>query len=191
MYLENMDKETQNKDYYSKGSHIVLLPFNNTGAYIKVVLKKFIVVDIDGTVSKCAPERIEYMKNIPGKLSPAQWLDFYKFDFTKDEPILPMIEYIRSLSKNFGILFCTNRSEFIREQTNEWLTKYFPEHFELLMRPKEDLCNPGTQVKKEVLLRFFEKYPYHLSVKDVACVFEDEPEMVTMWRNNGLLCFQV
>jgi hypothetical protein len=78
----------------------------------------------------------------------------------------------------------SGRDSSCREQTRKWLKKNNLKYDKLYMRPEGDMRKDSI-VKKEL----FEK---HISGKySVIAVFDDRQQVVDMWREMGLACFQV
>ena len=145
-------------------------------------MKKIVIVDIDGTISKVG-ERLKFLKQ-----SPKDWDSFYADSF-QDEPIKPIIELVWHLYRaGHKIVFCTGRRESCREKTRQWLDKYFDYPISvccnILMRPDNDHRH-DTEVKPELLEEA------GISLDSIAFVFEDRNSMVQKWRELGLTCLQV
>ena len=101
-------------------------------------MKKYVIVDIDDTISIVSRKRKKYFETN----QQIDWDSFYKESFN-DKPILDIIDLVYSLYLwNFTIVFCTARSERVRKITEYWINKYFePEVLKsgmLLMRPDDD-----------------------------------------------------
>ena len=77
------------------------------------------VIDIDGTISKVG-DRLKYLQQ-----TPKDWDNFYDACFD-DEPIRETCDLVTALSLNCNIVFCTGRSERVRNKTEEWLDEFLP-----------------------------------------------------------------
>ena len=142
-------------------------------------MKDIVIVDIDGTISKIG-DRLKYLQQ-----SPKNWDAFYADSF-KDEPIIEMVNLVKSLNVNYRIVFCTGRRESTRQITKEWIFKYmkniwFPQ---ILMRPNNDL-RPDEVVKIEQVKLA------GINFDEIAFVLEDRSRMVSKWRSLGVRCLQV
>lgn len=144
-------------------------------------MRKTVIVDIDGTVSKVG-DRLKYLKQ-----KPVDWDSFYEACF-EDEPIAEIVNLVRVLDVEYHIVFCTGRRESTRGVTRAWIRRFMPElrvdGGHLLMRPDGDYRH-DTIVKPEQL----EKAGINLA--DVAFVLEDRDSMVAKWRELGVKCLQV
>jgi len=113
------------------------------------------------------------------------------FDWSRvgeDLPNEPVISVVKSfISSDYHIVYMSGRMEEARKQTELWLDvnvhgKY--RGFPLFMRADGDY-RPDMVVKKEL-------YENHiLGNYDVAGVIDDRDQVVKMWRDLGLTCFQV
>ena len=134
-----------------------------------------IIFDLDGTLADCT-HRLHYIKN--GKKN---WKSFF-IDCDKDTPIWPTIKILQSLTGNNNILvdIWTGRSEIVRAETEHWLYENGINVNYLRMRPLADR-RPAPELKESWLNMYGPIY----------CVFEDDPRVVKMWRDNGVVCYQV
>ena len=143
-------------------------------------MKKIVIVDIDGTISKVG-DRLKYIQQVE-----PDWDKFYDACF-EDEPIHEIIELVKTLARNYKIIFCTGRRESVRGTTRKWLDRHLSIRYmdnRLLMRPNGDKRH-DTRVKPEQL----KKAGIHLD--EIAFVLEDRNSMVGKWRSLGLKCLQV
>lgn len=142
-------------------------------------MRKVIIVDIDGTISKIG-ERLKYLQQ-----EPKDWDSFYN-DCFEDEPITETCLLIETLSFAYDIVFCTGRREMCREKTVKWLNKYMSDvdanEYLLLMRPDNDHRH-DTEVKPELIK--------NINPNSIKFIFEDRNSMVKKWRELGFTCFQV
>jgi hypothetical protein len=65
----------------------------------------------------------------------------------------------------------------------DWLLKHDVWFDTLTMRPQNHLFMPDNDLKQMWL--------DGIGVDNVAMVFDDRNQVVNMWRDNGLTCFQV
>lgn len=145
-------------------------------------MKKVVIVDIDGTISKVG-ERLKYLNQ-----EPKDWDSFYN-DCFEDEPIIEMVDLVYDLYlQRYQLVFCTGRRESCREKTINWFNKYFePEiakHSKLLMRSNKDHRH-DSEIKPELLKNV------GVELDSIAFVLEDRNSMVKKWRELGLICLQV
>lgn len=143
---------------------------------------KYIVCDIDGTISKVGA-RLKYLQQ-----DPPDWDKFYD-DCFEDEPIYPILNLIEELWEysNYEILFCTGRRESCRSKTDKWLSKHSymcrSIDYSLLMRPDNDHRH-DTEVKPELLAAA------GITPENTAFIIEDRNSMVKKWRELGFTCIQ-
>lgn len=145
-------------------------------------MKRIVIVDIDGTISKVG-ERLKYLNQ-----EPKDWDSFYN-DCFEDEPIIEIVDLVYDLYlQRYQLVFCTGRRESCREKTINWFNKYFePEiakHSKLLMRPNKDHRH-DSEIKPELLKKA------GVELDSIAFVLEDRNSMVKKWRELGLICLQV
>lgn len=145
-------------------------------------MKKIVIVDIDGTISKVG-ERLKYLLQ-----SPKDWDSFYN-DCFEDEPIQEIVDLVYDLYlQRYKIVFCTGRRESCRENTIKWFNNHFePEIAKfstLLMRPNKDHRH-DTIVKVELVKNA------GIEFNSISFVLEDRNSMVAKWRELGVKCLQV
>lgn len=135
-------------------------------------MDRAIIVDLDGTITNHDPE-------IRGP---------YDTDFEKiiqDTPVKNVVEVVKCLwEKGYKIIYVTGRSDETEEATREWLRLFAPPYANLYMRKRNDF-RQDSEVKREI---YEEKIAHRF---DVLCVFDDRQQVVDMWREIGLTCFQV
>lgn len=134
------------------------------------------IIDIDGTVA--------WMKG----RSPYDW-----HRVSEDEPNPYMIRVLESLfnsQNDCTFIFLSGRDGVCQEETTNWLYDHIMESYDddiswvLYMRAEKD------QRKDSVVKR--ELYEEHIKGKyNVLGVFDDRNQVVEMWRELGLPCFQV
>jgi hypothetical protein len=142
---------------------------NQESRYPRSNRSRAVLVDIDGTLALRAGR------------SPFDWSLVHT-----DSPNLPLIHFLRVLSKQGILIVCiSGREEFLRMQTEKWLAENGIEPADLYMRTNNDYRNDAV-IKREI---------YEDQICDryqVIAVFDDRSRVVEMWRNElNLLCFQV
>lgn len=105
-----------------------------------------------------------------------------------DSPIQTTIDIVRSLSREYQVLFCSGRPDSCRVDTARWLNLnglWYPNDRQLFMRPSGDMRQDYI-VKEELYRKHIE--PFYT----VKLVLDDRDSVVNMWRNTlGLTCWQV
>lgn len=145
--------------------------------------KKFIVVDIDGTIAKVG-DRLKYLQQVP-----KNWDEFYNH-CDEDSVIQPIAGLVDYLAVDHEIVYCTGRRESVREKTIQWIDNHmdfagsFAGELNLLMRKDNDWRH-DTEVKPEMLA----KHGY--TPENVWFILEDRDSMVAKWRELGFTCLQV
>lgn len=140
---------------------------------------KYVVVDIDGTISKVG-DRLKYLQQ-----KKKDWDSFYEH-CDEDEAYTDIIELVEALSLRYTIMFCTGRRESIRDKTAKWLDKHFHSLclFPILMRENNDF-RPDVEIKPELLQSI------GLNPSNVFLILEDRDKVVAKWRELGYRCLQV
>ena len=140
------------------------------------------LVDIDGTVADLT-HRLHFIQD-----KPADWNAFFAA-CPSDKPIPEVIEVIRAVgSGGHELHMLTGRSESVRYGTGVWLHNQFIPFRSLRMR-KEGDHREDAIVKSEMLDTLLTDL--HISLSDIAGVFEDRQQVVDMYRARGLRVFQV
>ena len=161
---------------------------------------------VDPTKANCEllPDGKWYYKDVMLMSHPPQrkrfipeWKSFFEA-CDKDEPILPVIEVIRSLhsldyyGKQLDVHIWSGRCESVRFKTENWLDNNGITYNSLKMRPIGD--NTPDEVLKErwlnercadLLTPGLENPIRH----DIEFVFDDRPKVVRMWQRRGIFVF--
>lgn len=105
-------------------------------------------------------------------------------------PVWEVVRFIGSLkslgisSSQVGIILMSGREDKYREQTERWLKKNGVIYDALYMRKTDDMRKDSV-VKREMFNEYIrDKY-------FVKFVLDDRNQVVEMWRELGLTCFQV
>lgn len=164
-------------------------PVDNAIWMEKAMKERVYIFDIDGVLADCS-HRLHFIQK-----EPQDWDGFYS-NMDKDKAILPNKETLRNLRNALhgyptkGILFVTGRTEKYRQLTMSWLKENIWGRFgelssDMLFMRKNNDYRPDYVIKKEI-------YTEQLKDKyDVIAVFEDRKQVVEMWRELGLTCYQV
>lgn len=136
-------------------------------------LESAVICDLDGTLAK-----------IHGT-EPRSPYDFTRV--SEDIPNPPVLKLVQTLidSKEYRIIFMSGRDESCREATTTWIEKYLNlSNVELYMRP---LGN----TEKDSLVKY-KLVKEHIEYKvNPVFVLDDRNQVVQMWREIGIPCFQV
>lgn len=138
---------------------------------------KYVVVDIDGTMS-IVGSRLRFLEQ-----EKKDWDSFYDA-VEEDEPNTPVVELVKILKDHYKIIFSTGRVERVRGATVRQLKKFLGEDFPyeaIIMRPNYDR-RTDMELKPDRL---------PLTPAQVAFILEDRKQMVDKWRELGFTCLQV
>lgn len=140
-----------------------------------------IICDIDGTIADCSHR----LHHITGERK--NWNEFFTLT-EHDEPISTVITVVNDLHKSgHRIIFCTGRNEKTRFSTSQWLYKHVGKwtlEAMLWMRDDKDRRHDDL-VKADHLVEM-----QWCGYKPVLAL-EDRNRVVSMWRAQGIQCFQV
>jgi|TARA_R110000824_G_scaffold196402_5_gene379600 hypothetical protein len=145
-------------------------------------MKNTVIFDLDGTLALTDIRREMAMK-INGKIDFDIFHDSNNIQFDKpNEPVIRMAELFAD--DGFQIVIFTGRPDTTEAATRQWLSKTGVPYHKLVMRDDERYFKPDEILKKQML-------DDHLDINDVFCVVDDRQKVVDMWREIGLMCFQV
>jgi len=149
------------------------------------------IFDIDGTVANLA-HRLHYI-NPPTDTSHTRyngfepnWEKFFT-DVAWDDPILPTIQTLEIIQENAEIRFFTGRDETTREDTLWWIDTFID-----LIEPPHIIMREHDDTRSDVIVKR-EMYEAMLDYdkKRLVAIFEDRRKVVDMWRELGIMCYQV
>ena len=139
---------------------------------------KVVLFDIDGTIADIRHRRPFLMQEKP------DWDSFNKL-MGQDTPNGPVVSLYRSLWKSnlFEIILVSGRNEKYRKITEQWLVWNEIPFDRLLMRMDDD-NRADYLIKQEILYKLISEG------KKIEFVVDDRQQVVDMWRQNGITCFQ-
>jgi len=150
-------------------------------------IKTTVIFDLDGTIADIEDRR-KLSTKLDGKIN---WSKFFDPEnISLDKPNEAVITCAQALkAAGCKIIILSGRSKATEEATLQWLTKYNVPFDFIRMRPTGHLWQfmADDKLKKNWLDELFpgEKK------ESILCVFDDRDKVVKMWRENGLICFQV
>jgi len=147
-------------------------------------IKDTIVCDLDGTLANCE-HRVHHVQKVDseGEKRKPDWNAFYA-GIKDDEVHEAVHSVLLSRQPEMNVIFSSGRPERCRADTVWWLTnKTAVRNYTLLMRKDGDK-RADYIVKQEML-------DVHIPKDKVSFVMDDRQQVVSMWRRNGLMCFQV
>lgn len=143
----------------------------------RVIKKKAILVDLDGTLADIE-HRVYHVTK-----SPPDWKSFYQ-GIDQDRLWPWCFELIQAMrASGYEVLFVTGREEYTRANSQEWLDRHHLNDIKLLMRGKGD-TREDAMVKKDIFLQGIDP------LYEVLFVVDDRRSVVEMWREMGLVCLQ-
>jgi hypothetical protein len=144
-------------------------------------MNKIVIFDLDGTLALIDKRRDLATKD-NGKFDWDVFFDPKNIDL--DLPNQPVIDMANLLSKQgYTIMILSGRSDVTHQATRDWLNKHGVWFDTLTMRTKHYHYTKDSDLKQMWL--------DSIGVDNVAMVFDDRQQVVDMWRQNGLTCFQV
>jgi hypothetical protein len=138
-----------------------------------MIHKKYIIVDIDGTIASHDGVR-----------------GHHEYDKVYlDKPIPTTIDLINALNNSYNIIYLTGRPESCRSSTELWIRKNVHEYIGgLYMRTTRD-HRKDYVVKKELLYRVIDDAK--ITKEDISFVIDDRLSVIDMWISEGLFVFNV
>ena len=144
-------------------------------------MKNTVIFDLDGTLALIDSRR-ELSTKDNGKFDWDVFFDPKNIDLdTPNQPVIDMAKMLSSQGHPIWIL--SGRSDVTHQATKDWLWKHKVSFDKLMMRPKKLHFTKDSDLKQMWLDT--------IGVDNVAMVFDDRSQVVDMWRQNGLTCFQV
>lgn len=156
---------------------------------------KDVILSMYNKFLKVEPKQIEYslekedifLCDVDGTI--ALMSDRSPFDWSRvneDKPNHKLIFILQKLIKHNRVVFMSGRDHCCKQHTIDWINNHIEleEPVEIYMRPTGD--NRKDSIVKEELFRKYIEPNYN-----VITVWDDRDQVVRMWRNIGLTCFQV
>lgn len=141
-----------------------------------------VVFDLDGTLADVS-HRLHHIQG--GK---RDWDAFHR-DCPKDKPIWQTVETFKALGAHtkVNLAIWTGRDESVRDETAQWLVHNLGFQYsfcDLKMRPVGDYTEDHFLKERWFNEARQRNFYIHLA-------FDDRQRVVDMWRNNGVVCYQV
>ena len=150
------------------------------------MIRKTIIFDLDGTLALIDERRRKSAKP-NGKIN---WNVFYDpKNISLDKPNYPVILMFKTL-KDAGhrVVIFSGRSDQTKDETVKWLESYGVVPDMLVMR---DSSTTETLYMPDDILKLGWLNQYFPDRSEILCIFDDRDKVVKMWREEGLICFQV
>jgi len=156
------------------GTEVIMRMFNDhlkpdTTVTVDESLPKCVIVDVDGTLAlHVSRTAFEYEKCL------------------EDAPNPRVVEIIKMLKGTYEIVVCSGRegTEQCYGDTVVWLSRHGITHSAFFIRPEGDMRKDSV-IKREILERDI------LPRWNPVLVIDDRDQVVRMWRDAGLPCWQV
>ncbi len=143
---------------------------------------KIVIFDLDGTLADITARRTLATKD-NGKLDWDIFFDPKNIDLDiPNQKVVDMLDMIDNTDK-YQIWILSGRSDVTKDVTIDWLSNHGIRYDHLIMRDQDNLYMPDNDLKQMWL--------DSIGKDNVAMVFDDRNQVVDMWRQNGLTCFQV
>jgi FMN phosphatase YigB (HAD superfamily) len=149
--------------------------------------KPLYIFDLDGTLRNCKHRLPILESTLPDK-----WPRFFKA-CVLDKPILSTINTMHYLIRaGADVIFFSGCGEEARNETIDWLSTNTELNHEdltaetLIMRPAGDYDVEDQELKRA----WYQALPLE-DKKRLVAVFEDRARVVEMWREEGVVCYQV
>lgn len=135
-----------------------------------------VIFDLDGTLADHS-HRLHFVQN-----KPKDWMSFY--NACSDDKLNEHVYELYRRCNPAEVVICSGRPDSHWTQTREWLVDHGIAFNALMMRKEHDY-RPDVVIKLEMLT--------HIRNSRMNPVFavDDRPDVVRMWRQNGVSCFQV
>ncbi len=138
----------------------------------------FVVFDLDGTLAN-TDHRAHFLEQREYK--DKDWRGFYAA-CDRDTPCAPIVRTMLSLiATGAEVEIWSGRSDEVADKTMVWLAAQGIPNIRVRLRAAKD-HRPDTVLKKEWLSEASRK---------PDLIFEDRASVVTMWREQGIVCCQV
>ena len=149
--------------------------------------RKTVIFDLDGTLALIDKRRALSQK-MNGKMDWDIFFDPTNIDL--DQPNTPVIKMAQMLkSQGFMIVIFSGRSKATKDATTQWLDRHDVPFDVIKMRPADRSIGGHFHFMKDSDLK--QLWLDTIGKDNVAMVFDDRNQVVDMWRQNGLPCFQV
>ena len=149
--------------------------------------KKTIIFDLDGTLADITLRRTLATNVTNGKLDWDIFFDPKNIDL--DQPNTTVITTAQLFhSQGFKIFIFSGRSGKTLNATLKWLKTNDVPFDRLMMRPTD---KKSHFMKDSDLKQNWLNDTDVVDKNDIFAVFDDRNQVVDMWRQNGLTCFQV
>ena len=143
---------------------------------------KIVIFDLDGTLADITARRTLSTKD-NNKMDWGVFQDPKNIDLdVPNQKVVDMLDMTDNTDK-YQIWILSGRSDVTKDVTIDWLSNNGINYDHLIMRPQKHLYMAENDLKQMWL--------DDIGVDNVAMVFDDRNQVVDMWRQNGLTCFQV
>jgi hypothetical protein len=143
----------------------------------------FVAVDLDGTL--CDGSHKVHLLTLP-KCPTSGWVDqdwtAWREACIDDKAIVPVLETVKALvAAKHKVEFWTGRGKACEQITRQWLHRFGLDKLPIRMRD-DNMGEVPDHVWKRNYLEWYGR---------PDLILEDRVAVVNMWREEGIMCFQV
>ena len=151
--------------------------------------KRYVIFDLDGTLALIHKRR-QVADLGGGKID---WDKFFDpANIQLDEPNVPVIQMAQLLHANgLQVIILSGRSKRTKAETAKWLDDNKVPYHVLKMRPDDESGEGHWHFMSDNTLKQHWLDTLFEDKDEIFGVFDDRNQVVDMWRDNGLTCFQV
>ena len=136
-----------------------------------------IIFDLDGTLCDCE-HRVHFMRERPKRREEFHAACVFDTVIVPSKALIDMAE-----EKGIKVILLSAHPSRFKAQTLEWLQKNDIHYDQLILSGYPELTDPQFKLKmyRELIEPFYE----------VLFAVDDRDSVVSMWRDNGLTCFDI
>jgi hydroxymethylpyrimidine pyrophosphatase-like HAD family hydrolase len=149
--------------------------------------KRYVLVDLDGTISddRCRRERFPDQKpGISLALNYTDWENYFRG--MVEDPFIN--RWIVNRNDGCKVIITTSRPERYRNETVAWLRKHNIKYSCLLMRRPYDY-KTSPEVKAEMIRTIVSIL--NIAKCDIVAAYDDRADVIEMFRNEGIIAVHI
>lgn len=141
-----------------------------------------VIFDLDGTLA-IIDERRQLATKPDGKLNWKTFFDPKNIQLDQpNHPVMATFQAMKAAGHRVGVF--SGRDSISRKETEQWLSQFGIKPDFLRMRPEKSF------IKDDILKKQWLDEELEMG-HTILCTFDDRDKVVQMWRDNGIVCFQV
>lgn len=147
------------------------------------------IVPVDWDVTRYRDPAV--IVDIDGTLAHRRGRSPYDYDRVKEDVVDNLVRWQieKFIVDEVAIILCSGRPEKCREDTEDWLNENNIQYDQLLMRPTDAKRN-GNQLP-DWIVKYGLFDTYIRNKYSIIVAIDDRNQVVQMWRELGLRCWQV